>query len=310
MQFVKRILTIRSRTLFYYSPPFPLTPNSRFCHTPGGLLPGSQVALWTSGRVGLQYPTMKEPVQLLITCLADTFAPQVGTAVVRVLRRLGLEVALPPGQTCCGQPAFNAGLRDEARRMARHTIRVLEGAPGPVVLPSGSCTAMITHGYLELFDRDPEWLRRARALAARTYEFSQFLVDELGVTDPGARCPESLTYHPSCHLMRDLGVDSQPRALLAAVDSAKLVELPEAETCCGFGGLFSVEYDEISAAMLARKMAALDESGAPVLVTCDTGCLLHIYGGLQASDRGQEVRHLAEILAESPPAQAKPSKSS
>lgn len=240
---------------------------------------------------------MTERVQLFITCLVDTFTPAVGEAVVRVLRRLGVAVDFPARQTCCGQPAFNAGMRAQARQMARHTIQALEKAPGPVVLPSGSCTAMIVHGYAELFADDPAWLARARALAERTYEFSQFLVDVLGVIDVGARFPRKLTYHPSCHLLRELGVDRQPRALLAAVAQAHVVALPHVDECCGFGGLFAVEHPQISGAMLARKMAAIEQSGAQVVVTCDTGCLMHMGGGLAKQGKPQQVLHLAEVLA-------------
>ena len=240
---------------------------------------------------------MANHVQLFITCLVDTFTPAVGEAVTRVLTRLGLQVAFPARQTCCGQPAFNAGMRAQARQMAAHTICALESAPGPVVLPSGSCTSMIVHGYAELFAGDLDWLPRARALAERTHEFSQFLVDILGVSDVGARFSGCLAYHPSCHLLRELGVDRQPRVLLEAVEGAELVALPHADECCGFGGLFSVEYPEISSAMLARKIAAIQESGAQVVVTCDTGCLMHMGGGLAKEGRPQQVLHLAEVLA-------------
>jgi L-lactate dehydrogenase complex protein LldE len=157
---------------------------------------------------------MAQTVQLFVTCIIDTLYPEAGEAVVRVLERAGVEVAVPRGQTCCGQPAFNAGMRKEARRMAEHTLRVFEAAPGPVVVPSGSCAAMIRHSYPELFTGDAEWLPRVKALAKRTYELTEFLVDVLGVIDLGARYPGRITYHSSCHLLRELGVDRQPRALL------------------------------------------------------------------------------------------------
>ena len=148
---------------------------------------------------------MFSSVQLLVTCLIDTLQPQIGEAIVRVLEHAGMEVVFPAAQTCCGQPPFNAGMRSEARKLAQHTIRVFEEDPTPLVVPSGSCAAMIRHSYPELFAEDPEWLPRAQALAARTYEFSEFLVDVLGISDVGARFPGQATYHSSCHLLRGLG---------------------------------------------------------------------------------------------------------
>ncbi len=240
---------------------------------------------------------MPETVQFFVTCLVSTFFPTTAETAMEVLARLGVSVSLPPGQTCCGQPAFNAGLWEEARDMAQHTIRILERAEGAVVLPSGSCTAMIRHHYRELFADDPAWRSRAEDLAARTYEFTEYLVDVLGVVDVGARWDGVLTYHPSCHLLRGLGVDRQPRLLLSHVQGATLVELPHAEECCGFGGLFSVEHPEISVEMLARKIANLEASRAPTLVLADTGCRMHIAGGLRRGRKRQEVLHIAEVLA-------------
>lgn len=238
-------------------------------------------------------------VQLFVTCIIDTLYPHIGEAVVRVLERAGVYVAFPGGQTCCGQPAFNAGMRQQAQQMAAHTIQVLEAAPGPVVIPSGSCASMIRHYYQELFHGDPEMLPRVEALTRRTYEFSEFLVDYLGVTDVGARYSGPLSYHSSCHLLRDLGVNRQPLALLAAVQGAELRELPHREDCCGFGGLFSIEHPEISAAMLARKIANLEAIQSPTTVTCDAGCLTNINGGLHRQGKPGRVVHIAEILAKS-----------
>lgn len=246
---------------------------------------------------------MPETVQLLITCLVDTFFPDVGEAMVKVLERLGLCVEFPGDQTCCGQPAFNAGLRKEARPLAEHTIEVFESTSGPVIIPSGSCAVMIRTGYLELFADDPPWLERARALANRTFEFSEYLVDQLGVTDLGATFDGKLSYHASCHLLRGLGVDLQPRKLLANVHGADVIELPHAEECCGFGGIFSVEHPELSAEMLKRKISNLEASQSPTLVVCDTGCLMHIQGGLKRQGKSQKVMHIAEILANREPSQ-------
>jgi L-lactate dehydrogenase complex protein LldE len=239
---------------------------------------------------------MDNTIQLFVTCLIDTLQPQIGKAVVEVLGRAGVRVDFPAGQTCCGQPAFNAGMRQEARRIAQHTIEVFEATSGPIVIPSGSCTAMIRHSYPELFAGDPIWEKRALNLAERTYEFTDVLVDVLGVTDLGASFSGRLTYHPSCHLSRNLGIDSQPRTLLRQVRDATIVELPYQEDCCGFGGVFSVEHPEISTAMLERKIANIEASGAPTVVVCDTGCLMNIGGGLHRKGKTQKVVHIAEIL--------------
>jgi L-lactate dehydrogenase complex protein LldE len=240
---------------------------------------------------------MTEPIQLFITCIVDTLYPETGEAVVRLLERLGLTVEFPAGQTCCGQPAFNAGLRLQARPLAEHTIQVFEATQGPVVVPSGSCAAFMRHGYPELFKDDPAWLPRAQALARRTYELTEFLVDVLGDTDVGARFSGKLAYHASCHLLRDLGVDRQPRQLLANVQGAELVELPYADECCGFGGVFSAEHPEISTAMLQRKLANLQACGAEVLVACDGGCITNINGGLHRQGLKPCAVHIASILA-------------
>ncbi|MBU2610516.1 MAG: (Fe-S)-binding protein [Chloroflexi bacterium] len=270
---------------------------------------------------------MPETVQLFVTCLIDSFFPHIGEAMVRVLNRAGVRVEFPSAQTCCGQPAFNAGLRMDARAMAMHTIRVLERPPRSsrhrprrgntpeggktsevlpnVIVPSGSCAAMVRHGYLELFKDDPQWLAHAEALAKRTYEFSEYLVDVRGVTDPStgsgrrldAHWEGKLTYHPSCHLLRGLGVDRQPRALLASVKGAEIVELPEREDCCGFGGVFSVEHPELSAEFLKRKIANVEKTESPTLVVADSGCLMHIQGGLKRQGKRQRVVHIAEVLA-------------
>lgn len=239
---------------------------------------------------------MAEKVQLFVTCIVDTLYPQTGEAVVRVLERAGVEVGFPAGQTCCGQPAFNAGMRSDARQMAMHTIQVFEGVPGAVVIPSGSCAAMIRHSYPELFAGDPDWLQRAKALAERTYEFTEYLVDHLGVVDTGAHHSGRITYHSSYHLLRDLGVNRQPRQLLQGIQDAEFVELPGTSECCGFGGVFSVEHPEISAAMLERKIENVQTSGAEVIVSCDAGCITHINGGLHRRGKTQRALHIAEVL--------------
>ena len=244
-------------------------------------------------------------VQLFVTCIIDSLFPEVGEATVAVLQRLGLEVEFPEAQICCGQPGYNAGFRPEARRLALRTLDVFEASPAPVVVPSGSCAAMMVHGYADLFQDDPSNLARARALAARTFEFSQFLIDELGL-DPatvaaGASLSESVTFHPSCHLLRGLGVTDDGQRLLAAVEGAQLVPLPSAEQCCGFGGLFSIKHGDISAAMLDNKLAAVRTTGASTVVGCDMSCLMHMQGGLTRDGSAVRCRHLAEVLAGAPP---------
>ena len=210
-------------------------------------------------------------VQLFVTCLVDSFYPKTGEAIVDILHRLGMDVEFEPDQTCCGQPNFNAGLRNDARPIVEHTIKVFEKTKGDIVIPSGSCAHMIKHGYAELFAEDPIWLPRAQALAARVFEFTEFIVDKLGVTDLGAQWNGTLTYHPSCHTLRGMNIDRQPRALLANVKDATLVELPEAESCCGFGGIFSMEHPELSAEWLKRKIGNLEKTNSPTLVVTEFG---------------------------------------
>jgi L-lactate dehydrogenase complex protein LldE len=235
-------------------------------------------------------------VQLFVTCLVDSFFPQTGQAVVDIFQRLGIGVDFPREQTCCGQPAFNAGLRKDARAIAEHTIKVFENTTGDIVTPSGSCAHMFRHNYPELFEGDSVWYPRAKALAARTYEFTEYLVDKLGVTDLGAKWNGLLTYHPSCHTLRGINVDRQPRALLANVRGATLVGLPHAEECCGFGGIMSVEHPELSAEWLKRKISNLEATQSPTLVVTDAGCLMHIAGGLNRQKKSQRVMHIAEVL--------------
>jgi L-lactate dehydrogenase complex protein LldE len=234
--------------------------------------------------------------QLFVTCIIDTLYPDTGEAVVRVLQKAGVIVSFPPDQTCCGQPAFNAGLRKQARKMAIQTIKAFESHPGPIVVPSGSCAAMIRHSYAELFADDPKWLPKAQAMAERTYELCEFLVDVVGITDLGCRFDGRITYHSSCHLLRGLGVDRQPRSLLAAVKDAQMVELTDTSDCCGFGGVFSVEHPEISAAMLDRKIANIESSGANLVVACDAGCVTNINGGLHRRHITPIAIHIADLL--------------
>jgi len=235
-------------------------------------------------------------IQLFVTCLIDSFYPQTGEAIVNIFHRLGIDVEFAREQTCCGQPNFNAGLRDEARPVTEHTIKVFEKTKGDIIVPSGSCAHMMKHEYAELFADDPNWLPRAQSLSSRVYEFSEYLVDKLNVTDLGAQWNGTLTYHPSCHTLRAMKVDRQPRALLANVKGATIVELPNAQDCCGFGGIFSMEHPELSAEWLKRKVNNLEKTEAPTLVVTDSGCRMHIAGGLHRQKKKQKVVHIAEIL--------------
>ncbi|HSG44885.1 MAG TPA: (Fe-S)-binding protein [Anaerolineales bacterium] len=235
-------------------------------------------------------------VQLFVTCLVDSFYPKTGQAIMDILHHLGINLEFAPDQTCCGQPNFNAGLRADARPVAEHTIKVFEKTTGDIVIPSGSCAHMIKHGYAELFADDPDWLQRAQGLAARVYEFTEYLVDKLGVTDLGAHWDGVLTYHPSCHTLRGMNIDRQPHALLTNVRGATIVELPEADDCCGFGGIFSMEHPELSAEWLKRKIGNLEKTKSPSLVVTESGCLMHIAGGLHRQKKSQRVIHIAEVL--------------
>jgi L-lactate dehydrogenase complex protein LldE len=237
-------------------------------------------------------------VQFLVTCLVDQFYPDTAAAVVSVLERLGIGVTCPAAQTCCGQPAFNAGFVDEARALARHTLDVFSASPHPIVIPSGSCGDMVIHQYVGLFKDDPVYAAKARALSERTFEFTQFLVDVLGVTDVGAVAAGTLTYHACCHGLRGLGVEQQPAALLAGIRGAAQCPLAERDVCCGFGGLFAVKMADISTAMLDRKLDRIEESGAQTVVVTDVSCAMHMSGGLHRRKSPIRVRHLADLLAE------------
>ena len=233
---------------------------------------------------------------IMITCLGDLFFPEVGEAMVTVLRRLGVTVDFPAGQTCCGLPLFNSGYHDEAARVAERTVRLF-GEAEHVVVPSGSCAWMVKTEYPGLLKHDPTLKAAADSLAARTRELSQFIVEVLGVTRVESDFAGKVTYHDSCHLLRGLGESRSPRTLLRNIPGVDLVELSGSDECCGFGGSFSVRLPEVSTAILDKKLGNVEATGAGCLVACDAGCLMQMGGGL--SRRASRVRplHLAQLLA-------------
>ncbi len=234
-------------------------------------------------------------VALFITCLADQIYPEVGLSTLRLLKRLGCRVDFPEAQLCCGQPAFNSGYVEEARAVARSLLEAFESAEY-VVSPSGSCAGMIRHYYGELFAFAPDLAERAEALARKTYDLSQFLVQVLGVSDVGARFPHRVTYHASCHGARLLGVKEEPLALLSKVSGLELVPLVRCEDCCGFGGTFSVKLASISGAMVDEKVDHVLRTNAEYLVGTDMGCLMNISGRLERRGAKVGVLHLAQVL--------------
>lgn len=234
-------------------------------------------------------------VALFVTCIVDQIYPNIGLAAARILQAQGCEVHVPRGLTCCAQMAFNAGFRDEARAVAGRTIELLRGQ-GDVVLPSGSCGAMIKHLYGELFQGTPHQ-DAAEELIGRTYELTEYLVDVLGVADVGARYEGRLAYHDACHGMRYLGLGRQARVLLSHVGGAELAGLPAADECCGFGGLFAVKQAAISEAMLGRKLNNIATTDVELIVTGDASCMTQIAGGLSRNGSRTRVRHIAELLA-------------
>ena len=236
-------------------------------------------------------------VSLMITCLGDVVRPNAGKSVVRILRRLGHSVEFRSTQTCCGQPFFNSGFSDMAREQAKYTIGVFEGDE-VVVTPSGSCAAMVKVEYPHLLHDEPEWHERALALAERTYEFTDFLVNHLGIEDVGAKWEGKVAYHFACHL-RMLNQGDEVRKLVQAVEGATLVELAREDQCCGFGGSFSIRYPHISGAMVNDKANCVLDADADALVSTDAGCLMNIGGRLHRRGEPIPVLHVAEWLDQS-----------
>jgi L-lactate dehydrogenase complex protein LldE len=239
---------------------------------------------------------MGKRVSLFVTCMVDQLFPKVGLAMADVIESLGWQVDFPENQTCCGQPAFNSGYRAEARTVARHFLDTFESSEH-IVVPSGSCTSMVSHHYAELFHKEPDSLARVHALERRIYEFSTFLTEVAGVEDVGARLDDVVTFHDGCHALRELGIKSAPRRLLAHVRGLELREMTPAEECCGFGGTFSVKFPELSGAMARTKIDAIERTGARTVVSLDPSCLMQIQGALSRAGSPIRTMHLAEVLA-------------
>jgi len=235
-------------------------------------------------------------VGLFVTCLVDLYRPTVGFAAVKLLQQAGCDVEVPPAQTCCGQPAYNSGDRADTRAIARQVIAAFEGFDY-VVAPSGSCAGMVGRHYEELFDAEPDWQLRAKALRAKTHELVSFLTDICGVTEVQARLDSTVTYHDSCSGLREMKVKEQPRRLLATVEGLSLTELPTAETCCGFGGTFCIKYADVSIEMVRKKSDDIQATGADLLLAGDMGCLLNMAGKLKREGSAIQARHVAEVLA-------------
>ena len=231
----------------------------------------------------------------MVTCLGDVVRPGVGRATVELLRRLGHEVDFPAAQTCCGQPLFNSGFADLAREQARHTIRAF-ATDHAVVVPSGSCAAMVKLEFPHLFEGDADWHARALELASRTYELCDFLVNRLQLLDVGARYDGRVTYHFACHL-RGLGLVTEAERLIQHVAGVTYVPLPRDDQCCGFGGSFSVRYANVSTAMVSAKMRCILATEADTVVSTDAGCLMNIGGRLHREQLPVKVLHMAELLA-------------
>jgi L-lactate dehydrogenase complex protein LldE len=241
-----------------------------------------------------------KPVSLFVTCIVDMIYPQTGVSVVKVLRHYGVSVDFPMGQTCCGQPAFNSGYRSEAKQVAKQLISAFENSQ-VIVSPSGSCVAMIRHEYPALFEDDAEWKAKADKIASITWEFTEFLVEGLGITDFNGKLPEpeSFAFHDACHGLRLLGLGVVSRQLLDGVDNAEVHPLKDCDMCCGFGGLFSVKMPAVSDAMLQEKIKNINACEADTIITGDSSCLTQMNGGLSRHKSPKKVRHIADILADS-----------
>jgi len=241
-------------------------------------------------------------VSLFVTCMVDMLYPETGWAVVDILEYLGVQVDFPMRQTCCGQPGYNAGHRPEARRVAIQFLRAFKDAE-VIVVPSGSCATMIRHEYPSLFADDSRWRSEAERIGSITWEFTEFIVDGLGIKDLQLRLPypHSFAFHDACHGLRVLGLSLEGRTLLGNVENVSIETLAEADVCCGFGGLFSVKMADVSGAMLDRKIKNINSCPAQIILCGDVSCMTHMNGGLSRQNSAKRVRHIAEVLAEGLP---------
>ncbi len=236
-------------------------------------------------------------VQLFITCLGDQFYTGTLRNMVRVLERLGVDLLFSPEQTCCGQPLYNNGFEDQTRAVALNFLRAFGKNDAPIVAPSGSCVSMVKHHYPELFPAGTPEHGLAVDIAARTFEFTEFLVHQLKVTDTGAVYPHKVTYHPTCHYMREMGLKTEAKLLMNAVDGLEFIPLNDEENCCGFGGSFIVTYPEVSGAMMEDKVRNVIASGADTVVMCEPGCLMNVAGGLRKAGSNIRAMHIVDLLA-------------
>jgi L-lactate dehydrogenase complex protein LldE len=241
--------------------------------------------------------------QLFITCLGDQFYTGTLQNMTRILERLGVELIFPAGQTCCGQPLFNNGFENQTRSIAKNFLRTFNQSDVPIIGPSGSCVSMVKHHYLELFPAGTREHDLAVDIAGRTYEFTEYLVDVLQVTDVGAVYPHKVTYHASCHYLREMGLKTEAKTLLSNVQGLEFIPLNEEDTCCGFGGAFSVTYPEVSQAMMENKVKNILASGVDTVVSCEPGCLMNIAGGLQKAGSKIRALHIIDLLASGEAAQ-------
>ena len=238
-------------------------------------------------------------VSLFVTCIVDMIYPETGMSVVSIMEHLGLELDFPEAQTCCGQPGFNSGYRDDARQVARQFLKAFRDAE-VIVTPSGSCAAMVRHEYPSLFADDPVWKPMADRAAAITWEVTEFIVDGLGITDLKLRLPEpeQFAMHDACHGLRLLGLGASARTLLSNVENASVQDLADCDICCGFGGLFAVKMPDVSNAMLQKKIDNINACPAGTVLTGDASCLTQMNGGLSRQQSAKRVRHVVDVLAD------------
>ena len=237
--------------------------------------------------------------QLFITCLGDQFYTATLQNMTRLLERLGVELLFSPEQTCCGQPLFNNGFEHQTRAVARNFLRIFSQSAAPLVAPSGSCASMVKHHYPSLFPAGTPEHELAVDIAGRVFEFTEYLVNVLKVTDVGAVYPHKVTYHASCHYLREMGLKSEAKTLLQAVKGLEFIPLNEEETCCGFGGAFTVTYPEVSRAMMENKVKNIIASGADTVVICEPGCLMNVAGGLHKAGSKIRALHMIDLLSNS-----------